>query len=271
MIIPPKIDNFAIVQKPNPMKKIFFLFLFLLPALVFSQATAKSADTINRVDANNVKYGFWSEKSNDQIVKGFYVNNKKTGVWVTTLSTNLIQRVENYVDGKKDGITLIIDRKGHLMSQEYYKNGVPHGLSISYSAYTEMPLNEINYLFGKKNGWYKTYYDNGKIQEESEFLEDIKNGVTRWYNKSGKRVAENHYVNGVFQGVQKTYYDNDSIMTTTNYTNNIMTGDYKEYYRNGKIKMEGKYVNGVREGAWIEFDELGKPQKTIKYKNGVAK
>jgi len=250
------------------MKQIIFLLTMTMmtPVILFSQIDPiGNSDTINKMDPNKAKYGYWIEKIGDQIVKGYYVNNKKTGVWITTLSSNLIQRLEYYKDGVKDGISLSIDRKGHLMSQEYFKNGLLNGLSINYTAFSEMQVSEINYLNGKKNGIYRTYYDNGKLQEETNYIEDIKDGQSKWYNKAGKRVAEYNYGNGAFQGIQKTYYDNDTLSTATTYLNNIMTGDYKEYYRNGKLKQEGKYINGLKEGAWVEYDELGKPLKTVKF------
>ena len=88
----------------------------------------------------------------DQYAKGYYVNNKKSGIWITTLQNDMIQKLENYVDGSKDGISIIIDKKGHLLTQEYYKNGILNGLSIHFNSYSEMPVSEINYLNGKKNG-----------------------------------------------------------------------------------------------------------------------
>ena len=30
----------------------------------------------------------------------------------------MIQKLENYVDGSKDGISITIDKKGHLLTQE---------------------------------------------------------------------------------------------------------------------------------------------------------
>jgi antitoxin component YwqK of YwqJK toxin-antitoxin module len=257
------------------MKKIlsFAAILIMMPALLFSQINGDpmKSDTINKMDPMNQKTGYWVEKIIDQYAKGYYLNNKKTGTWITTLQNDMIQKLENYTDGIKNGISIVIDKKGHLISQEFYKNGELDGLSIHFNGYSEMPSSEINYRKGKKNGLSRTYYDNGKIQEESTYKEDIKTGTTKWFNKSGKRVAEYNYVNGLFQGLQTTFYDSDTIQSTTEYSNNIQNGQYREYYRNGIMKLQGEYVNGTKEGPWIDYDELGKAVKTTRYKNGIAK
>ena len=91
------------------MKKVFSLFaaIMMIPVLLFSQVDQMNSDTsINKLDANKAKTGYWVEKSGDQFVKGNYINNKKTGIWISTLQSNLIQRLENYVDGKKEGISI---------------------------------------------------------------------------------------------------------------------------------------------------------------------
>jgi len=252
---------------------LIFTLLFLMPVLIFAQTATekKTDDTTNKVDASNRRTGYWEEKIGDQIMKGYYVNDKRTGTWILCVNTGLLQKLESYDNGLKNGISISLDRKGHLKNQEYYKNDKLSGLSVTYGMYSEMPLSQINYIDGVKNGVSKLYYDNGKIQEEAIYKAGVKEGPSKWYSSAGRLLALYNYHNGQFEGVQETFYENDSVQTATMYSNNIINGGYKEFYRNGIIKLSGSYINAIKEGAWIEYDETGKAVKTTKYKKGVAK
>ncbi len=254
-------------------KNIIIIFALLLSVSLNMNAQDaandnKVPDTINRKDANGSMYGYWIEKRGELTYKGFYADNKKVRDWVGYYPTNVIYKVEYYTNGVKEGISIQFDRKGKISLVEHFKNGLTHGQSVLYSQYNEMPVSETDYLLGKKNGVYRQFYENAKIQEESYYLDDLKNGSSKWNNKNGQRIAEYNYKAGNFDGLQKTFYENDSIQTLSNYVENKLSGESKEYYRNGKLKLSGKYVNGVKDGAWTEYDELGKVSTVTRFKEG---
>ena len=230
---------------------------------------AKIPDSLNRTDASGYKVGTWIEKLGEITYKGEFVANKKVKNWIGYYPNNLIYKIEYFNNGIKDGISIQFDRKGKISLVENFKNGLAHGQTIYYNQFNENPLSETDYAFGKKNGVYRQYYDNAKIQEESWFQDDLKNGISRWNNKTGQRIAEYNYKAGNFDGLQKTFYENDSLQSLNNYQDNKLSGEAKEYYRNGKVKISGKYINGQKDGTWTEYDELGKVDKVTKYKNGV--
>ncbi len=265
------------------MKKILILLTLIaliVPAHLTAQVkpaqTVKASDmnlpdSVNHLDANGLKTGFWIERQGELTSKGNYFSSRKSGNWVTYYSNSALHKLEFFTDGVKDGISLQFDRKGKLTLQENYSKGLLHGQTIYYGQYTETPMSETFFANGKKNGQFRQYYDNSKIQEDTYFKNDLKDGSSRWYSKNGRMIAEYNYKDGNFEGLQKTYYENDTLQTQSFYTGNLLSGDYKECYRNGKVKVSGKYVAGLKEGTWTEYDELGKPQKVTKFKAGVAK
>ena len=95
------------------MKRVAFFLsvLMMVPVFIFSQGIKQKNDTINRLNAQGQKSGYWEEQQADQIAKGNYVNNDKTGCWVTQTTNNLLVRVENYANGRKDGISIAFDRR----------------------------------------------------------------------------------------------------------------------------------------------------------------
>jgi uncharacterized protein len=247
------------------------IFSFSLMTMAQAKVEQGRSDTINKMDASKQKSGYWEERSGDQISKGYYIEGKKDGNWIICLSSGLIMKLDTYDHGQRDGISLTLDKKAHLVKQEFYKNNILHGQMITYASYGDNPTAMVYYSNGMKNGLSRTYYENGKIQEEAYFKNNVKNGLAQWYNNSGKLMAIYNYNNGQFEGFQKTFYDNDSIQAVSGYSNNVLNGEYKEYYRNGKIKVSGTYLNGVKEGIWIDYDEMGKESRKTKFKAGVEK
>ncbi|MCX6307088.1 MAG: hypothetical protein NT040_19150 [Bacteroidetes bacterium] len=256
------------------MKKNLSLFLAMIFAISMhvnaQDATndKKVPDTVNRTDASGNMYGYWIEKRGELTFKGQFAANKKIKDWVGYYPNNMVFRVEYYTNGIKEGIALQFDRKGKISLVEHFKNGLNEGQSIYYSAFNEQITSETEYVAGKKNGLYRQFYENSKIQEESMYKDDLKNGLSRWNNKNGQRIAEYNYKAGNFDGLQKTFYENDSLQTTNYYIDNKLAGESKEYYRNGKLKVSGKYVNGLKEGPWTEYDELGKVATVTRFKEG---
>lgn len=251
------------------MKKYILLSLvFLLPFIGKPQTAAavKASDTLNRTDASGLKTGYWEEKTADILNKGNYKQNKKEGSWAGFYPNSVLARLEYYKDGQKEGPSVQLDRRGKITMFESFSGGLLNGQQIVYTQMGDFPVSETNYLRGKKNGLYRLYYDNGKIQEESYYTENQKEGLSRWFNKTGRLMAEYNYKAGNFEGVQKTFYDNDTLQILSNYAKNELNGDFKEFYRNGKVKVAGKYVGGQKDGVWTDYDETGKAVKTTKFK-----
>ena len=247
--------------------------LFALPFAHFAQTPMVyiTADSTNKFNDKNLKTGFWMERSGEFTNQGYYIDSKKEGNWVTFLSSNLMFKLETWKNGKKDGLSLQFDRKSKLTGMENYRDDKLNGLCIYYLPASDFPQKEMSYNMGKLEGLYRIFYENGKIQEESYYKDNLKSGPSRWYNKAGRMIAMYNYAKGQFEGLQKTYFENDTIQSVSNYADNLLNGEYKEFYRNGKMKMAGVYVNGLKEGNWIEYDENGIKAKTIKFKGGEEK
>jgi len=275
------------------MKKILLTTVIVLIACIFAAAQDV---TTNKTDSKGHKQGVWEEKTATSTTKGLYQDDKKEGTWITYGSTGFLNRIDEYVKGLHEGISVEIDQRGYLVSEFYYKNDLLEGTEKKYF-YGSNPASTIDYKQGKLNGKRRLYYENsaGKLSEESEFKDDIKNGPSNFFTISGDPVAEYNYVNGMLEGIQKTYYPGKKIMSEENYVNNVESGSYKEYYDTGKVKLEGSYrngkmdgkwteydadgkvktegsyVNGDKEGKWTEYDAAGKPLKVTKYIKGVEK
>jgi antitoxin component YwqK of YwqJK toxin-antitoxin module len=119
-----------------------------------------------------------------------------------------------------------------LKKNHMHKNIIFLVLLIScFSLFTLAQDNNLNQLNdqGQKTGLWKVYYDNGKLQYESNFE------------------------NGYPVGKMKRYYPGGILKAEMNFSDEGKIAYAKLYYKTGKPAAEGKYINNVRDSTWIFY------------------
>ena len=187
------------------MRKILYI---LIPIFICSISSAQSftidkGDTINVIDANNLKQGFWRifgkmkklpEYQPDQVVEeGNYENSRKQGMW---------------------------------------KNFFPNGKIKS----------EIAYVNSRPNGTYRTYFENGQVEEEGSWENNRNTGGFKRYHENGQ-TAQQFVFNesGKRDGKQVYFYENGQVMIEADIVAG-KEKFVKEFYEDGSVKAE-KYFN----------------------------
>ena len=115
----------------------------------------------------------------------------------------------------------------------------------------------------------RKYFGNGKLKEESYYLDDKSQAVTKWYYMDGNISAEYQYKDGKIHGLQKTYYLNNKKKSENYWAEDVQNGGYKKFYENGTLKEDGEFVKGKKSGVWKSYHEDGTLASKKKYKNGV--
>ena len=147
------------------MKRAFYLLLIaalagsiqILSASPQDIAMDKN-DTINRIDANNLRQGAWKVFGKDKKLEGFSLDQ-------------LIEEGE-YMDNRKVGIWKKYFSNGKLQNEITYKSGRPNGFAKIY--YENGNLKEEGLWKGNKwIGNYKYYYENGMIYHEFSFNHNL--------------------------------------------------------------------------------------------------
>lgn len=100
-----------------------------------------------------------------------------------------------------------------------------------------------NYI---RNGLLKTYFDNGQLQQETNYKFNRIVGVSRKWYRSGQLEYENQFDNGIRTGSQKRFYKSGKLWEE------IIIEDPKnsrpikyEWYENGILKKESVYQLGL--------------------------
>ena len=119
-------------------------------------------------------------------------------------------------------------------------------------------IEEGFYSDNRKDGIWKKYYSNGKLEHQLTFKQDKLEGKAVFYYKSGKVKEEGIWMKNRWVGEYKYYYKNGNLRNEWKYNETgKRTGVQRYYYENGKVKIEGAWENGKESGAIVEFYEDG--------------
>jgi len=123
---------------------------------------------------------FFDQKGN-KVSEGKEKNKLYEGEWkYYHFQSKEVMSIENYIQGKLNGLKKIFYKSGKLVE-------------------------EINYTDGIKNGPYKKYAENGVVLEETNYKNDELDGQTVYKNALGQLVSSGKYKNGKKNGLWKFY------------------------------------------------------------------
>ena len=206
---------------------IIILAFFSMP--LFSQ-------TIESVDVSKAPNGTFKTTSHDCTIEGTVNNGKKVGTWMEYYISNtyLPKRIINYVDGKRNGAYIEIDKTGSLTKKAEYKNDVLDGQVSEW--YRGGRLSKLNtYKDGKLDGTQILCYEKGGNLEVSEYKNDKRDGLTTWYYENGQKKMTIEYTQGQFNGKQETFYENGSLKSEVSYKDGVIQGKKKTYSQATKV------------------------------------
>lgn len=188
---------------------------------------------------NNVRNGTWKfyypDGKTEQI--GNYRNGREQGVWKWFYPDGSLHREENYFNGKRDGDYIEYDKEGNIIAKGAYLEGEKDGpWEVKVGDHRETG----RYLLGLREGVWKYYYENGKIQFEGNYTRGMADGKHKYYYENGGIKEEQFYVMGRKEKTWKKYDEFGNIYMTITYKDDL------ERRINGvRIKLE-KEVKTIR-------------------------
>lgn len=166
------------------MLKLFIIILLLICTLI---SLGQDDDPVNKYDPHGLKTGKWVSRWNE---------------------TGNVSKIENYVAGKRAGLSIYYDLNGRLESEIEYLNDALHGIFKFYSLTGHIEIAEFKN--GKQEGITSYYNNKGQLTEEYEYHNNMLNGFHRIYSESGRIIMESTYLNGSEHGTRRSYMDNEN-------------------------------------------------------------
>ncbi|HIA37252.1 MAG TPA: toxin-antitoxin system YwqK family antitoxin [Flavobacteriales bacterium] len=224
---------------------VFFFTIFFQLIGLYGQ-TAK--DTINEVDENGLKNGYWIKLyPNGNIdYKGYFVKGRPAKIFKRYYKNGNIKSSFIYFDNNKACAAHIYGADSVLIATGLYRKEKRDSTWKYYRKNGELVSDE-NYRIGIKYGMSNTYYYNNKLYERFEYKNGKKDGVWKQYFEKGGLKIEGHYQNDKLQG--KAIF----------------------YYPNGNVDHEGFYKDNVKNDAWNYYDERGNLLIQQRFDMGILK
>ncbi|MFT4761224.1 MAG: antitoxin component YwqK of YwqJK toxin-antitoxin module [Paraglaciecola sp.] len=120
-----------------------------------------------------------------------------------------------------------------------------------------------------KEGKYEAFFENGKVLETANYVNDVLDGERKIYREDGSVETVEHYENGQFSGLYQDLHSNGKVKFEGQYTDNTMGGLWKGYYESGALKEEVMMANNDENGPFKEYHENGKLASEGVYLNGA--
>lgn len=236
------------------LKRIIILFIVVV-------AGTKATAQIN----NNIEDGYhvFNYPNGSKASEGYIRNGKPDGFWRSYYITGVKKSEGKYTNFMLDSIWVFFDQVGDT-------------------------TDKINYLYGKKNGYYYRYEKDPSvglyIWSKELYAGDRKEGTAYIYFPDGKIKQTFTYNAGKKEGLSKEYDQNGNIITLYEYNNDFLIsrerinrrgeeglkqGEWKEFYPEGTIRKEMTYRDDRLHGYYKEYDKRGMLVLTMLYDNGA--
>lgn len=275
------------------LKKHASFILIIFFAIGFLSPIQAQHDSLNQIDDQNRKQGYWvftnKEKhlpgySDDQkIEEGAFLNNRKTGKWTFYFNNGKVKHTLNYVNGSADGMAIFYYKNGNIREQGTWKNNRWVG---EYKMYYRNgnPKNVFNYnIQGLKNGKQVFYHENGKpslvgtwdagneTNDLAEYKEDGTPNTERF--KAGPVIIPPPVKQVVIKKKEEEIDSSEIKLAKAKVDVPITPFDGNGFHefkdRNGNKTKVGEFENGLLvEGKIYKYDSKGKLQLTKIVRNG---
>ena len=141
---------------------------------------------------DNSAYTIFYDQNKNKVSEGKVINKLHEGAWTYYHKASaIIMTLENYKNGKLEGLKTINFPSGNIAELTNYKNGI-------------------------KEGIYKKIAENGVILEESTYLNGELNGTSTFKAPDGLVVAKGMFKQGKKVGIW-LFYENGKIVSKDNF------------------------------------------------------
>lgn len=215
------------------------------------------------------------------ISKELYVNDKKEGNSYYYYKTGELKEIVFFRNGKKEGYAKEFDRDSTVITLEQYQDD----FMISRERINRTDAE------GRKQGTYKTFYEDGSVKKEVNYLDGELHGYFREYTEDGKLVQTLRYDRGaVIEEIdeeareiidfKRTYDEDGRLIFSGGYREGIPIGIHRFFDTTGTVinahiyNEKGQKISegivdeqGNRKGAWTDFYSEGEVRAKGSYRN----
>jgi len=234
------------------MKRYFLILLILLPAFVRAQTNEELKDGFQQFRYPNGNISS----------EGYIRDGKPDGYWKSFYVTGVLKSEGKRRSFLLDSIWVFYDQAGDTTEKINYLLGKRNGYYIRYQKdpmYGPYIYSKELFAGDKKEGTARIFYPDGKIKQIVPYVNGKKDGLSREYDREGKIITLLEYNNDYLISREKINFTDAS---------GLKQGEWLDFYPDGNIKTERNYRDDLFHGYYKEYDEKGKLLVTLLYESG---
>ena len=201
--------------------------------------------------------------------------------------------IQSYATNEVSSIERLEDEMADEWSrEEFYKDGShmtePAAFKIKKINDYYAPISSYHYIYSKTDqaenqktgvfaeirmtygsGYFKSFWSNGNLRMEGNFVQYKKDGPWRHYSENGAAYREANYSGGRLHGTVKSWFGDGMPDQVFNYTHGIMDGTQSGYYTLGGLAWEAHHELGRLTGVYREYSGTGALKKEMNFDKPV--
>jgi len=234
------------------MKRLILSFLIIIPALIQAQVN------------EDLKDGFHQFKYPNGTVssEGYIRNGKPDGYWKSYYVTGVLKSEGKRTSFLLDSIWVFFDQAGDTTEKINYLLGKRNGYYYRYQrdpVYGTYVYSTELFAGDKKEGVARIYYPDGKLKQTIPFSGGKKDGLSREFDEEGKVITLLEYNNDFLISREKINFTDAA---------GLKQGEWLDFWSDGTVKTERNYRDDMLHGYYKEYDLKGKLIVTLLYDNG---
>lgn len=214
--------------------------------------SAKAQSEVNQFDENGKRDGIWEKYYDNNRIryKGDFIHGKEVGTFKYFSAANSDHPIiiKNYYKNDNLAEVKFYTPKGVIESEGQMRGKKRIGKWLFYHEDGKTVMSEENYIEGKLDGEYKTFYPDGSPTEITSYKNGLLDGNYKKFAIKGHLIFDFHYSKGTLNGMA-IYYSRKT-------GDIIKKGPFKEDQRVGTWE---NYVEG--ELVSTEQPAIKKPKK----------
>ena len=216
---------------------IYLVIVFLSINFSFAQTA------INQLDANGERDGVWRKYYSNKRIRyqGKFNHGKEIGVfkYFSAASSDHPVVIKEYNPTNSLADVSFYSETGFLESKGKMNGKNREGKWLFYHEDGKTVMSEENYINGKLDGEYKTFYKSGKSTEVAHYKDGLLDSVYKKYSIKGHLYQHFTYKAGKLNGKVVYYSRKTGALTTRGaFKNNVRVGTWENYVGGELISTE---------------------------------
>lgn len=227
-------------------KYILFLSCFLVWAIGYSQGD------INQFDENGERHGVWKKYYNNNRIRysGTFEHGKEIGVFnfYSASNSKFPVIVKKYDKTSNLAEVAFYTPSGALESKGMMRDKDREGIWLFYHPDGKSVMSEENYVDGKLDGDYKTFYPSGAPTEITFYKNGVLHGNYKKYSIKGFLYQDFNYSKGKLNGMA-IYYSRKTgdLIKKGPFKDDLRVGTWENYVDGELVSTEQPALKPVKE------------------------